>query len=319
MTDRGSRIKSTSLGQISDFEIRLLRVFIAVVDCGGFSAAETFLNISRPTISTHIANLESRLNLTLCKRGRAGFSLTEEGAIVYEETTQLLAVLERFRNRVNNLNISPTGQLNVGLSDAFSLDPRCRLPQIINLFSQQAPNVELDIRVGQMGDIERMVLNEELDVGFIPYHRKLAGLTYTHLYTDYNYLYCGRQHELYGLPPEQITEPVVNSARLIHAGFKPHQEVYHNLASMHLAGTSYYYESRIALVLSGQYVCFLPEEVARPHVEKGDLKAIATDFKSFPLGVAIVTRKTTQKNRAREMFLQAIEVAFADETSPPPY
>ena len=57
MVDTRSHLKGHSLGQISDFEIKLLRVFKAVVDCGGFSAAETTLNISRPTISTHIANL----------------------------------------------------------------------------------------------------------------------------------------------------------------------------------------------------------------------------------------------------------------------
>ena len=74
---------NTALGQISDIELKQLRVFKAVVDCGGFAAAETTLNISRPNISNHIANLETRINLVLCKRGRAGFALTKEGAVVY--------------------------------------------------------------------------------------------------------------------------------------------------------------------------------------------------------------------------------------------
>lgn len=320
MTGRhSSMVNSGALGQISDFEIRLLRVFLAVVDCGGFSAAEGVLNISRPTISTHIANLEARLNLTLCHRGRAGFSLTDEGAVVYDEATLLLEHLERFRNRVNNLCSSPAGRLSVALSDTFSLDSRCRLPQVISAFSRQAPNVELVVSVRQMEDIERMVFSGELDVGFIPYHRKLAGLQYTHLYTDYNYLYCGREHPLYDMRDDEITDAVVNSTPLVHAGLKPHQEVYQNLANMNLAGTSYHYESRIAMVLSGQYICFLPEAVAQPHVERGELKAIATALKSFPLGVAVVTRKTVKHNRVHAMFLTAIEAAFSDQTGEAPY
>ena len=86
-----------SLGQLGDYEIKQLRIFKTIVECGGFSAAEAQLNISRPTISIHIANLESRLNLTLCKRGRGGFSLTEEGKVIYQQTQHLLEALEGLR------------------------------------------------------------------------------------------------------------------------------------------------------------------------------------------------------------------------------
>ncbi|MEC8902149.1 MAG: LysR family transcriptional regulator, partial [Pseudomonadota bacterium] len=34
-----------SLGQMSDYEIRLIRIFKTVVECGGFTAAETTLGI----------------------------------------------------------------------------------------------------------------------------------------------------------------------------------------------------------------------------------------------------------------------------------
>ncbi|MCB1862544.1 MAG: LysR family transcriptional regulator, partial [Gammaproteobacteria bacterium] len=47
------------LGQMGDYEIKQLKVFKTIVECGGFAAAETRLNISRSTISNHIANLES--------------------------------------------------------------------------------------------------------------------------------------------------------------------------------------------------------------------------------------------------------------------
>ena len=39
------------LGQISDMDLRLLRVFRAVVDCGGMAAAELELNIGTFTVS----------------------------------------------------------------------------------------------------------------------------------------------------------------------------------------------------------------------------------------------------------------------------
>ena len=64
--------KRAILGQLSDADMRLLRVFKSVVDCGGMAAAELELNIGISTISKHVKDLETRLGLTLCHRGRSG-------------------------------------------------------------------------------------------------------------------------------------------------------------------------------------------------------------------------------------------------------
>ena len=86
------QVKSrAALGQLSDMDIRLLRVFKSVVECGGMAAAELELNIGISTVSRHIKDLETRLGLTLCRRGRAGFALTSEGEQIYAETLRLLA------------------------------------------------------------------------------------------------------------------------------------------------------------------------------------------------------------------------------------
>ena len=67
------------IGQLGDVDLRLLRVFKAVADCGGMAAAELELNIAISTISKHVKDLEQRLGLVLCRRGRGGFALTPEG------------------------------------------------------------------------------------------------------------------------------------------------------------------------------------------------------------------------------------------------
>ncbi|VEB41567.1 chromosome replication initiation inhibitor protein [Chromobacterium violaceum] len=66
--------RKPALGQVSDFDIRLLRLFRAVAECGGFSAAEGVLGISRSAISLQMGDLEKRLGIRLCQRGRAGFA-----------------------------------------------------------------------------------------------------------------------------------------------------------------------------------------------------------------------------------------------------
>ncbi|MAF15785.1 MAG: LysR family transcriptional regulator [Marinomonas sp.] len=310
-----------SLGQVGDYEIKQLKVFKTVVDCGGFSAAETMLNIGRSTISLHISNLESRLNLTLCKRGRGGFSLTEEGEIIYQMTETLLESLDAFRITVNNLNASLTGRLRIALSDSVSLDPRCRMPELIRHFTDRAPEVTLYTNVASMAKIERTILNDEADVGFIPYHRKLDGLEYIHLYSDNCYIYVAKDHPIAKLSEaEQVAE--VDSYPASHAGLKPHEGVSEQISNMNLSAISYFYDTRLALILSGRYIGFLPEEYASEYVNRGEIVAVATKQRHYTLGMAVIYKKTAQPNKPRELFLQVLREQLAvahDKAEAAPY
>ena len=58
------------LRSLSDVDIRLVRIFITVTECGGFAASEVELNIGRSTISKHISDLELRIGLKLCNHVR---------------------------------------------------------------------------------------------------------------------------------------------------------------------------------------------------------------------------------------------------------
>lgn len=84
------------LGQLADVDLRLLRVFRAVADCGGMAAAELELNIAMSTISRHIKDLEERFGMVLCRRGRSGFALTPEGERIYAASERLLRGLLDF-------------------------------------------------------------------------------------------------------------------------------------------------------------------------------------------------------------------------------
>ena len=62
--------------QLYDVDLKLLRVFETIVKCGGFSAAQAALNVGQSTISEQMTQLEARLGVKLCQRGRSGFRLT---------------------------------------------------------------------------------------------------------------------------------------------------------------------------------------------------------------------------------------------------
>src|SRR6218665_3543724 len=89
-------LRRTFRGNVSDTDLRLLRLFRMVVERGGLSAAGIVLNHSKSAISLDISNLEQRLGATLCVRGRGGFAMTEEGQIVYLAALQLFHDVDKF-------------------------------------------------------------------------------------------------------------------------------------------------------------------------------------------------------------------------------
>ncbi|RJX64960.1 LysR family transcriptional regulator [Vibrio sinensis] len=297
---------SSPVGQIGDYEIKQLKIFKIVADCGGFSAAETELNISRSTISIHISNLESRLNLTLCRRGRSGFALTEEGMVVYDATVKLLGELEDFRNTINHLDFQLSGSLTVLFSDTISLDQRACIPTVVRKFTKLASEVYLTAEIARMTEIERMVMSEEADIGFIPYHRSLDGLEYEHLYTDICYLYASSDNPLATLSNKELTDEVIDGFPVVYAGMKTQERINGHLKNMNLKATAYSYESRLSLLLSGRYIGFLPEQYAKYYVENGDLIAIAPKRRFYHLEIMAITKKTAAINKVRSLFIKTM-------------
>ncbi|MFX5486423.1 LysR family transcriptional regulator, partial [Acinetobacter baumannii] len=53
-------MKPKKLNQVTDFDIKLLKIFKTVCDCHSFTSAESILGISRSAISLHMSDLENR-------------------------------------------------------------------------------------------------------------------------------------------------------------------------------------------------------------------------------------------------------------------
>lgn len=132
--------RNPPMGQLGDTDLRLLRIYRKVVECGGFSAAEVALGISRAAISMAMNDLETRLGLRLCQRGRSGFAMTDEGTEVYESTLQLLAAVEGFRTRVNGLHAQLKGELNIGITDNLVTMPQMHITDALHLPGQGDPH-----------------------------------------------------------------------------------------------------------------------------------------------------------------------------------
>jgi DNA-binding transcriptional LysR family regulator len=293
-------------------DLRLLRVFRTVVDCGGMAAAELELNIGTSTVSRHIKDLETRLGLVLCRRGRAGFSLTPEGAQIYAQTRQLLSATDAFRSGVDEIHQRMGGELHVAVFDKTVSNPACHIATAIALFVERAPEVLLQLHVATLNGIERGVLDGQFQLGVIPGHRSSDTLEYTPLFDESMVLYCAAGHALFAT----AGEPSAAAQALDWTSLGGHAFAglgYHS-PNMELSqarrltrkATGFDQESIATLILSGKFVGFLPLHYAQRFVDAGQMQAVKPELFHYACNFFAITRRSPQASRATRALLQCL-------------
>jgi len=278
------------LGQVSDIDIRLLRVFVTIVDCGGFAAAQAHLNITESTISTHMNHLEQRLGLRLCERGRGGFKVTEDGEAVYGAARELFGSLEGFRSRVASRRRQMSGALNIGMPDNTITHRGFPLGEAIHRFFGRDNDVHVTLQVLTPRELERAVLEGRLDLAISPEHQRVAGLRYARLFRERNYFYCGRQHPLFGRADRKLDLQEIAAAGRIGRGYLSRFD-HKFFGPEPYSATVFSMEAAAVLVLSGRFGGFLPAHYARPWVEAGDMRPLRPDLLTYTPNISVITRR----------------------------
>ncbi len=294
------------LAQVSDFDIRLLRIFRSVVECGGFSAAESALGIGRSAISQQMSDLEQRLGLRLCQRGRAGFALTEEGREVYQSSLQLLSALESFRTEVNGLHQHLRGELNIGLTDNLVTVPHMRITHALARLKERGPDVRIQIRMTPPSEVEQGVLDGSLHVGVVPQAGALSGLEYQALYNERSLLYCAVGHPLFYVDDRELEDDRLNAQEAIAPTFRLPPEAQAHYQALNCTASASDREGMAFLLLTGRYIGYLPDHYASAWVQQGRLRALKADSRSYEVSLAAVTRKGRRPHLVLESFLDAL-------------
>jgi len=297
------------LGQVSDVDIRLLKVFRSVVEAGGVSAAELELNIGRSAISRHLKDLEVRLNMVLCRRGRAGFSLTDEGRHVYDATLRVLAALETFRSEVDDVHHRMTGNLSLALFDKTVTNRACRIAEAVRRFDLLAPEVTLDIHVGTINDIQKGVMDGRFNIGVIPTHRTSPSLDYLPLFQENMYLYVGKGHPLFHMEDAEIGPDVVHHHKFAGLGYNSPNMDASNKRKIERQASCYDQEAMVTLVLSGRYLGFLPDHYAASFQVQGLLRTLDRNTFTYLCNFEAITRHAPKPTRITQAFLDCLKAA----------
>ncbi len=182
---------------LQDLDLRLLRVFEAIVRNKGFAGAQAELNIAASTLSNHLAALEGRVGASLCSRGRSGFKLTAQGVALYSSTLELFHAIAEFDKQSNNLVMSTAETLRCGVLDSVLTDTNYKLHEAIRNYIGNGKHLRVSLSEENPQTLQEKLLDEKLDVGVGSFPYKLTNLEFRPLYEEKHSLYCSRAHPLF--------------------------------------------------------------------------------------------------------------------------
>ncbi|SEA11732.1 LysR family transcriptional regulator [Microbulbifer marinus] len=303
-----SKTKSALAGRLSDMDLRLLRVFREVVRAGGLAPAEVALNISRSTISVHLSDLEARLGMQLClrSRGRADFKLTPEGEALFQAINELDGHLAAFKSQVNAIQSQLTGSLRIVLPDDVLEIPQLDLPATLAGIRERAPQLQLDVQLAAPQELELEILAGRADVGINPLHSRRPGLDYQPLFHHQSLLYCARSHIC--ATEAEVSEELLTEQELAAPSHAVLSGAAHLYRLFPRKSTANHMAARLAMILSGRFVGFLPEYLAERHVQSGELVALHPERFRYQIQNAATFKRSAAEHPAVRLFLESLVI-----------
>jgi len=295
---------------ITEYDLRLLRIFVSVVEHGGFAAAEKGLGITRSTISVHMSNLETRMQLKLCLRGRAGFSLTEDGQSVYRAVIGLFDSLNDFSLLVGTLGKELSGELVILCADQLDNKKQQKLANVIELVHEASPNLHIVLDGDSISNIEKLLLKDKAHMGIFPGYQQIEGLHYVSLSSEPIYLCCGKKHPFFNIVDAKITSEDFASVAAIHPGIDIDFSGREQLKKLNLSAKAYQFDTRKAMILSGKYIGYMPQSYIQQELNAGEIRIIQPSVLTYQFNLSLVSNKSPREANKVKLLRNAFNTAF---------
>jgi DNA-binding transcriptional LysR family regulator len=296
------------LGQLHDVDLQLLRLFVRVVECGGFSAAQGDLGLSQSSISQQMAKLETRLGYRLCSRGKGGFSVTPKGEQLLIAVRMLFESIETFRHQSNGVAGRLIGEVRLGISESVDQSVLQRVAVAIRRFRERDESVRIELISAMPGEMERLLLQQRLDLAIGYFSQVQSAFDYRQLFSETQHLYCAAGHPLFtdAAPSDaalQACDRVDHPYRFLRSD-EPFQGKVCSARSEQVEGT-------LTFILSGKHVGYLPDHYARSWQEQGLLRPIRKGELSFEVAFHLARHRAQVPGDAQKAFEEDLLSAFA--------
>lgn len=180
-------------------ELRQLRYFVAVVECGSLSRASSLVHIVQPALSQQMGQLEQELGVQLLHRSVRGVKPTLAGQALYRHAQQVLKLADQTRDAVRHSTEEVGGPVKLGLPSSLAL---ALVGPLIAALEDRYPRIGLEVYESPSSYLAAHLINQQVDLSILVDDITLPGIHAEAL----------MEERLYFVQPR--TSPVVEAAEV---------------------------------------------------------------------------------------------------------
>lgn len=279
-----------------------LILFVNLYEIRNFTKCAEKLKISVPTLSRHIADLESKLGKKLITRTSKNFTPTDFGNYIYLQTKNIPSFIDNILNVYNKIDTLKHigGVLNVALGDSIAYE---LINPYINDFLKQYPNIKLNISyIANITEWPAQHIDIVLTVGYL----NADNVDNRFVRKEYVKFYCTTEYankfgvpiDLADLSNHSIFGPINDNYLALNyiklKNINTYEEYLLDLTANRLNINSSYHSRKIGL--NSDYIFGCIESLTRKDLEKGIIIPVLPNWAAYELDFYLVSKKTISEN-----------------------
>lgn len=157
--------------------LKLIEAFYWVARLRSFHAAAKRLNLTQPTVTYRVKELERRTGRPLLVRGDPPVRLTPQGQAILAYAERLVALIQEMHEHLG-WDGPVSGMLRLGVMDAFAT---ICLPDLLRDLSEKYPKLAVSVAVDLSHHLAARLDSGELDIAVVSTPPRMASLRYIRL------------------------------------------------------------------------------------------------------------------------------------------
>jgi len=180
-------------------DLRQLRYFIKVVECGNITRASEALHIAQPAISQQMRNLETDMDMQLLERSVHGVVPTAAGRTLYRHAIELLRQADGTRELLRQDAEFPQGKVSVGMPSSTA---RMLAIPLARTIRSRYPGIKLEVIDAPSADLGGLITGGRVALAVIVDALETRGVAAHRLLTETLYLVAWPE---FSMPEEPVS------------------------------------------------------------------------------------------------------------------
>lgn len=298
-------------------ELIELETFIAVAQGESFSVAALRMHVTQPTVTGRIQRLESALGTQLLRRTTRKVETTEQGELLLTEAIKAMEGLARVVQGFRSTTVLARQRVVVAATPALAA---LTLPAIIHGYAARFPDVEVELKDLNYGDVLEAVDSGTVDLGMLAFEGEETQYRFQSLWSDEMMLVMPRDHPLAGASSVGLEVLAVHPLMMVEQYQSVRSKIAHELKrrglSLPPSKVVGNLNTLLGMLNANMGVTLMPRSMAR-HVEVARHAPVTLEGIDLSRRFGILTSRRRELNTAGLSFCRYLRQVTSDQRTGP--